>query len=101
MKTKYVIQFRSGPLKPQFVGRWSEHGWVFTTEHLIANAYQFDSLTTCNLIRMLLDIADDTVTVLVRARGNLNEQENLLSINGNEGRSPRKGGTVNERARFR
>jgi hypothetical protein len=29
MKTKYVIQFRSGPLKGQFVGRWSEHGWVF------------------------------------------------------------------------
>jgi hypothetical protein len=35
MKTKYVIQFRSGPLKGQFVGRWSEHGWVFTTERLI------------------------------------------------------------------
>jgi hypothetical protein len=38
MKTKYVIQFRSGPLKGQVVGRWSDQGWVFTTERLIANA---------------------------------------------------------------
>jgi hypothetical protein len=66
MKTKYVIQFRSGPLKGQFLGCWSEHGWVFTTERLIANAYQFGSLTTCNLMRILLDITVDTVTVLVR-----------------------------------
>jgi len=65
MKTKYVIQFRSGPLKGQFVGRWSEHGWVFTPERLIANAYQFRSLTTCNLIRMLLDVPVDTVALLV------------------------------------
>jgi hypothetical protein len=65
MKTKYVIQFRSGPLKGQFVGRWSEHGWVFTTERLIANAYQFGSLTTCNLIRILLDVPNDTVAVVV------------------------------------
>ena len=65
MKTKYVIQFRSGPLKGQFVGRWSQHGWVFTTERLIANAYQFGSLTTCNLMRILLDITVDTVALLV------------------------------------
>jgi hypothetical protein len=65
MKTKYVIQFRSGPLKGQFVGRWSEHGWVFTTECLIANACQFGSLTACNLMRILFDIAVDTVVLLV------------------------------------
>ena len=65
MKTKCVIQFRSGPLKGQFVGRWSEHGWVFATERLIANAYQFGSLTTCSLIRILLDIPVDTAAVLV------------------------------------
>jgi hypothetical protein len=65
MKTKYVIQFRSGPLKGQFVGRWSEHGWVFTTERLIASAYQFGSLTTCNLMRILFDITVDTLPVLV------------------------------------
>ena len=65
MKTKYVIQFRSGPLKGQFVGRWSEHGWMFTTERLIANAYQFGSLTACNLIRILFDIDVGTVAVLV------------------------------------
>ena len=65
MKAKYVIQFRSGPLKGQFVGRWSENGWMFTTERLIANAYQFGSLTACNLMRILFDIAVDTVPVLV------------------------------------
>lgn len=66
MKTKYVIQFRSGPLKGQFVGRWSEHGWMFTTQRLIANAYRFGSLSTCNLMRILLDIAVDTVPVVVQ-----------------------------------
>jgi hypothetical protein len=65
MKTKYVIQFRSGPLKGQYLGRWSEHGWVFTTERLVANACQFGSLTTCNLIRILLDIPVATVALLV------------------------------------
>jgi hypothetical protein len=65
MKTKYVIHFRSGPLKGQFVGHWSQHGWVFTTERLIANAYQFGSLTTCNLIRVLLDVPNDTVALAV------------------------------------
>ena len=65
MKTKYVIQFRSGPLKGQFLGRWSEHGWMFTTERLIANAYQFGSLTACSLIQILLDITVDTLPVLV------------------------------------
>jgi hypothetical protein len=66
MKTKYVIQFRSGPLKGQFVGRWSEHGWVFTTERLIANAYQFGSLTSCNLMRILFNLPNDTVALTVQ-----------------------------------
>jgi len=66
MKAKYVIQFRSGPFKGQFVGRWSEHGWMFTAERLIANAYQFHSLTTCNLMRILFDISVDTLPVLVK-----------------------------------
>jgi hypothetical protein len=65
MKAKYVIQFRSGPLKSQFLGRWSERGWVFTTERLIANAYKFGSLTACNLMRILFDITGDTVALLV------------------------------------
>jgi hypothetical protein len=32
MKAKYVIQFRSGPLNGQFLGRSSYLGWMFTTE---------------------------------------------------------------------
>jgi hypothetical protein len=66
MKTRYVIQFRSGPLKGQFVGRWSAHGWVFTTERLIARAHHFDSISATNLVAVLLGIAKDTLTLHVQ-----------------------------------
>jgi hypothetical protein len=63
MKTKYVIQFRSGPLGGQFLGRWSYFGWMFTAEHLIARAHYFDSMTAANVVAMLLDI-DKNVTAI-------------------------------------
>jgi hypothetical protein len=65
MKTKYVIQFRSGPLKGEFLGRWSHHGWVFTTERLIARAHHFDSMSATNMVPVLLDIGKDTLTLQV------------------------------------
>ena len=66
MKTKYVIQFRSGPLKGQFVGRWSHYGWVFTTERLITRAHHFDSMSATNMVAVLLGIGKDTVTLIVQ-----------------------------------
>jgi hypothetical protein len=66
MKTKYVIQFRSGPLKGQFLSRWSHHGWVFTTERLVARAHYFDSMSAANIVAVLLDIDKDVTALTVQ-----------------------------------
>lgn len=65
MKTKNVIQFRSGPLKGQFVSNWSANGWLFTTTDHAVRAHRFDSLTLCNLMRILWDVPNDTIVVAV------------------------------------
>jgi hypothetical protein len=66
MKTKYVIQFRSGPLKGHFVSNWSSNDWIFATTEALLCAHFFATLTTCNLMRILLEVPNDTVALAVR-----------------------------------